>query len=350
MLYRLKSFRLFLILFVCLVALPLVGSDCIPSGPPVGEGEGEGEGKMISVPAGAFTMGRTDSGDDATYGGSPELPRHDVYLDSYQIGKYEVTNGEYTEILNWALDTGRLTDTSFDTWAYGQTLLRVSSDYCQISYSGGEFIVESRDGYSMADHPVLEVSWYGAAVYCNWLSESKGLEPCYDISTWECDFTKSGYHLPTEAQWERAAAWSGSKHWIYGYQSDTFSQTRANGYYNDFANPLGLSNWPYTSPVGHYNGTNSGTVDSPSPVGCYDMSGNVWEWCNDWYDASYYTSSPENNPTGPSSSPGSYRVLRGGSWYHGHYGHSRRDLRSARRHAFNAAGMGGDFGFRVSRD
>ncbi len=156
----------------------------------------------------------------------------------------------------------------------------------------------------MADHPVVMISWYGAAVYCNWLSESQGLQPCYDTSTWEFNSSRNGYHLPTEAQWERAAAWDPAqeRHYRYGNGSDSMSCDNVNYYH---CNPLGLSHYPHTSPVGYYAAVTS-------PAGCYDMSGNVMEWCNDWYDVDYYYSSPGADPEGPSS--GSYHVFRGGSW------------------------------------
>ncbi|MFC1734626.1 formylglycine-generating enzyme family protein [Candidatus Hydrogenedentota bacterium] len=304
-----------------------------------------GGGDMVTIPAGTFTMGRANSGDDATYGESDELPRHEVYLDSYQIGKYEVTNAEYTNILNWALGNGYIeTYDATTVTSYGQELIDLDTAYCQVRYSEERFIVESRDSYSMEDHPVVAVSWYGAIAYCNWLSRANDLVPCYNTSTWRCDFTRNGYRLPTEAEWERAAAWSGSKHWIYGYQNDYFSQTRANSNDEEYANPLNLSAYPYTTPIGYYNGMNSGTSNSPSPVGCYDMSGNVTEWCYDWYDGNYYNQSPENNPTGPTSD--SYRILRGGAWvssFH-HYARSANRLANYPTYSHNYVG------FRLSRD
>jgi len=265
---------------------------------------GSGEvtpGEMVSIPAGSFEMG-----DPFDEGSSDELPVHTVTLSAYEIGKYEVTNQEYADILNWAHARGYLDEASSTTAdAYGVQLLDVDDGDCQISYSGSEFVVESRDGYSMAEHPVVEVSWYGAAVYCNWLSESQGLQACYDTSTWECDFSKNGYHLPTEAQWERAAAWDSAqnRHYRYGNGSDRISSATVN---YDVNNPLGLSNYPYTSPVGYYTGVTS-------PAGCFDMSGNVWEWCNDWYDSGYYSQSPEHDPHNASTGAG--RVLRGGPWF-----------------------------------
>jgi len=291
--------------------------------------------QMVSVPAGSFEMG-----DPWSEGYSNELPVHTVTLSAYEIGKFEVTNSEYADILNWALVKGYLTTVSSSTAsAYGQELLDVDSSYCQISWNGSQFVVDTRDGYSMEDHPAVEVSWYGAAVYCNWLSEANGLQPCYSTGTWTCDFSKNGYHLPTEAQWERAAAWDGWRHWRYGNLSDSIDCSNAN-YYNgsDYCNPLGLNGAPYSSPVGYY-------ADSASPVGCYDMTGNTFEWCNDWYDSEYYSISPETDPEGPESSVrGTSRVMRGG-WCH-----NFDFTRSSFRYMFPPGGSYIHTGFRVARN
>ena len=188
-------------------------------------------------------------------------------------------------------------------------------------------MVESRDGHSMADHPVVNVSWYGAVAFCNWLSEDQGLTPCYDLDSWERTTpVPNGYRLPTEAEWERAAAWDAgsSKHWVYGFQSDNISKNRCNYEDSGYANPLNLTSYPYTTPIGYYDGS-SGTTDSPSEVGCYDLSGNVCEWCHDRYSSSYYDGGAQTDPPGPSS--GTYRVLRGGSWRY-----LARYCRSAFRH------------------
>ncbi len=278
--------------------------------------------EMVSVPAGTFTMGARDDGDDVQYAQDDEYPRHEVTLFEYQIGKYEVTNGQYCEVLNWALEQGYLEGSNGDIYTSGsvytneEILLDIEDINCQIEYKDGLFIWKSRDGYSMEHHPVVEVSWYGAVAFCNWLSKIEGVPPAYDLTTWELENQFSGgYSLPTEAEWERAAAWNESKHWIYGYCSDTVSTDRMTFYDN---NPLGLTEYPHTSPVGWFDGVNISpngdiqTVDSPSPVNSYDMSGNALEWCHDWYDPSYYASCALNNPTGPSS--GSTRVMRGGSW------------------------------------
>ena len=326
-----------------------------------GHDEEEGEiipGEMITIPAGSFEMGRpyTDTGCD------DELPVHTVYLDRYQIGKYQVTNGEYAAVLNWAYTRNLLKSsngseyTGGTIYAYGQLIADTvsSSDNSQISFVNSRFSVRSREGhegrfFSMADHPVVMVSWYGAVCYCNWLSEKEGLKPCYDTATWErYEPVRNGYRLPTEAEWERAAAWDGTKHWRYGMTSDSIDITKAN--YGDY-NPLGLKAYPYTTPVGWYNGVNLARWDTPglltvharSPVGAYDMSGNVLERCHDRWSSSYYSSSPESNPTGPAS--GSSRFLRGGSWF------SREsDCRAAARSHFSGPGSRGNGGgFRLSR-
>ncbi|OQC04043.1 MAG: Serine/threonine-protein kinase pkn1 [Candidatus Hydrogenedentes bacterium ADurb.Bin101] len=300
----------------------------------LGEGEisVEGEpvvvpGELVDVPAGTFQMG-----DPWNEGWEDEVPVHAVTLDAYRIGKYEVTNQEYAEVLNWAHGRGYLKNSSGGAYtggliyAYNQPIADTETSYSwsQITYSGGVFGVRSRAGhggvsYSMADHPMDRVSWYGAVCYCNWLSEQQGLQTCYDTATWTRHTpVRNGYRLPTEAEWERAAAWDGSRHWRYSMTSDTISFSRANYYEDGFANPLGLTS-PYTTPVGWYNGVNPARVSAPdtltvnatSPVGAYDMSGNAWEWCHDWWYREY-TTEPVSNPTGPTS--GSYRMLRGGSW------------------------------------
>ncbi len=293
---------------------------------------GSGFMEMVSVPAGTFIMGARDDGDDGEYAYSDEYPRHEVTLYEYQIGKYEVTNGQYCEVLNWALGQGYLEGSSGDPYGGGAVyyngaiLLDIDDADCQIVYSAGTFSWKTRDSYSMEHHPVVEVSWYGAVAFCNWLSEKEGLPTAYNLSTWELvNQFSGGYSLPTEAEWERAAAWDGSKHCIYSFVSDTLTgrdrcnyDTNIGSWPSSAVNPLGLTSYPYTSPVGWFDGMNISpngsiqTVDSTSPVGSYDMSGNVWEWCHDWYSSTYYDGGAMTNPTGPAS--GSDRVLRGGSW------------------------------------
>jgi uncharacterized repeat protein (TIGR02543 family) len=299
--------------------------------------------EMIAVAAGSFDMG------SPTAVSGPEYPVHTVTLSAYAIGKYEVTNQQYCDVLNWAHHPSRQylrtsTDSVWagtgDVYASGGTALVLKSTAPQndISFVGGEFVPRTRTGadsvtFDTASHPVHGMDWYGAVCYFNWLSEITGLTPVYDTGTWAANFSNDGYHLPTEAQWERAAAWDGTKHWIFGFTSDTLTgKDRVNflDWNPDWVNPLGFPSHPRTSPVGWFDGVNvspNGSVQTQlgvSPIGAYDMSGNILEWCHDWYDAAYYASSPGTDPEGPAS--GTVRVIRGGSW-----SNALNNCRSARR-------------------
>ncbi|MCD6364809.1 MAG: formylglycine-generating enzyme family protein [Planctomycetes bacterium] len=141
--------------------------------------------------------------------------------------------------------------------------------------------------------PVERVGWFAAIQYCNARSLADGLEPCYDLETQLCDFSANGYRLPTEAEWEYACR-AGSKT-AYSFGRDktalkNFAWFKANS--GSATHPVGLK--------------------KPNAWGLHDMHGNVWEWCNDRYDKSYYSQAPASNPTGPAG--GDERVLRGGSW------------------------------------
>ena len=273
--------------------------------------------EMAFVPAGEFEMG--DSFDE---GGSNELPVHTVYLSPYYVDKYEVTNQQYADGLNWAWAQGGLIHVSggvvykYGGTSYGYCDTTTSSSYSRITWNGSAFgVVAGKE-----DHPMVKVSWYGSVAYCNWRSAMEGKPLCYDLSTWTCNFG-SGYRLPTEAEWEKAAGWDPAqqRHFRFGEHTDgcgynCLEGQRAN-YWNS-GDPFETGVYPWTTPVGYYDGSDHGgtyqTQDAQSYYGCRDMSGNVWEWCHDWYSNSYYASSPGSNPTGPAS--GTYRVLRGGGW------------------------------------
>ncbi len=300
---------------------------------------------MVLIPGGSFQMGDTFS-----EGGARELPVHTVYIDAFYLDACEVTNQQYADALNWAESQGNLISVS------GGVVYKYNSGtsypYCAtntadtsscILWSGSVFTVEA----GRADHPMVEVTWYGSVTYANWRSAMEGKPLCYDLSTWECDFG-TGYRLPTEAEWEKAARGGlSNQRFPWGNTiNHSHANYRANGsaytyddspytsytYHPDFDD----DGYPYTSPVGYF---------APNGHGLYDMSGNVWEWCNDWYGASYY-SDPEAtqpNPDGPAA--GDYRVLRGGCW-----GDGASYCRATYRYYSCPGAWHSHFGFRLALD
>jgi len=328
----------------------------VKEGEAVEEGEGDDvPDTMVAVQRGSFIMGRPyrDVGDNI------ELPVHEVSLDAYWMAKYEVTNREFAEALNWAYARKLLKNnegTAYKggtVYAYDRPIVETldSGPNAQIHYSDGVFSAYSRINYneqlvSMEEHPVVMVSWYGAAAYCNWRSSMNGLQPCYSTSDWSLNKpARNGYRLPTEAEWERAASWDGTKHWRYGVMTDSIDPAYAN--YAE-TNPLWLKSYPFTSSVGWYNSANPAqlrypevlTVNAVSPSGAYDMTGNVLEWCHDWFQDTYYTESPTSNPTGPAE--GMFKSVRGGSWITGN-----PDCRTARRFRYLPVNRENDVGFRI---
>jgi sulfatase modifying factor 1 len=177
-------------------------------------------------------------------------------------------------------------------------------------------------------HPVSAVDWYDVVAYCNWLSEKAGFTPCYSSGgkATKCDFTANGYRLPTEAEWEYAArGGQKSRGYLYAGSNDPDEV----GWYAD--NSDGKAH-----PVGE---------KTPNELGIYDMSGNRWEWCWDWYEREFYSISPEINPTGPPKVPSgtfaAQRVRRSGSAKE-----SIDSMRIAYR-SFDSANYPGDNGFRL---
>jgi formylglycine-generating enzyme required for sulfatase activity len=303
---------------------------------------------MALVPAGTFSMGR-----HVDPGFPNELPLHDVTLSAFYMDVYEVTNQKYADYLTSAYALGEVTVISADVFQVGgagQSLCRTvgSSTFTRITWDGSSFGVTA----GKEQDPLVEVSWYGACTYSNWRSAQSGLVPCYNESTWACNFNASGYRLPTEAEWEYAARGGHySPYQIYPWHpwGDTLSPSRAN--YFDSEHPwwgLGLDS-VWSTPVGYYDGNQviggvANGSDMVNGFGLYDMSGNVSEWCWDWYDPAYYYSSPGVNPTGPTT--GSLRVGRGGSW--GHHGSPVSSLlRSAVRNGNNPSAWANEVGFRV---
>jgi len=261
---------------------------------------------FVTIPAGSFQMGAAPG----ELGAWPaESPLHSVtFTNHLYVKETEVTNQEFLEMAEWAVDNGYA---SVDTYGvYDQTgdapnwtLIDLwDSHYCGITYADGHFSI------SNPDHPVMMVTWYGAAAYCDWKNLQEGLAPSYDHTSWEClggdPYALAGYRLPTEAEWE--------------YACRAGTQTAfANGDISELTcEPID----PVLDAIGwycgnHENWTNPVALKSPNSWGLYDMHGNVFEWCFDWHADDYYLVSPSFDPAGPSS--GVARVLRGGDWAYG---------------------------------
>jgi formylglycine-generating enzyme required for sulfatase activity len=274
-----------------------------------------------------ISEGEFDMGDHLGDGFEDELPIHAVFLGGFFMSKYETTNQQYCDYLNDAYSLGQIKVVSGRVYAYSDGSNSYpycdtsgSSPYSQVDYNNvsGTFSVRTKGEppRDMSDDPMVMISWYGAAAYCNWRSQQEGKEQCYNLSTWTCDFSRHGYRLATEAEWEYAAR-GGEQSPYYRFPwGDTISHSQSN-YYSDSYFSYDVSPtrgyhpayndgiYPYTAPVGSL---------SANGYGLYDMSGNVGEWCNDWYNSIYYSTSPYDNPQGPAS--GSFRVLRGGCWYY----------------------------------
>ncbi|HEY3296524.1 MAG TPA: SUMF1/EgtB/PvdO family nonheme iron enzyme [bacterium] len=242
----------------------------------------------VFVPGGDFEMG--DSLDT-------EAGRHPVNLPSYMLSAAEVTNREYLAYC--------MLDSVPPPEDPGFTHLR-------------EYVRH------YPEYPVLNVTWGNAAGYCNFLSRRMGLRPCYDSSG--ALLPENGVRLPTEAEWERAAGLAGVYPW--GDTAPTADRAAfAPGKEDTFrtlAGPRPVESYP------------------ASPSGFYDLAGNVWEWCNDWYAPYFEHAMADTNPRGPTS--GIYKVLRGGSW-----ADSAATMRAANRARLTPDVTMSTVGFRVAR-
>ncbi len=220
----------------------------------------------VEVPGGTFQMGSND--------GDPyEKPVHNVTLDTFEITKYEITNAQYVKFLN---AIGCRSDGHFTDPVYGDVRY-IDMDNAQITYSGSTFYTKT----GLEEYPVIEVSWYGAHAFAEWV----------------CG------RLPTEAEWEFAARGGNrSRGTVYSGSNSVDSVA----WYEDNSTSEGNSN------LFQGHGTFKVGLKKPNELGLYDMSGNVAEWCHDWYAADYYSNSPSENPQGPAG--GTSRILRGGEW------------------------------------
>ena len=248
-------------------------------------------GGMVLIPGGS------NSGTD------PDFGAYSLTVSAFYLDRCEVSNDEMVDVMQWAYDRNPrlITVTSSSVRnAEGnqQELLDLDSSYCRITWDGADFGMKAAKG---AGYPCVEVTWYGAAAYCNYRSLKEGRTPCYNLADWSRNGSENGYRLPTDEEWEYAARGGvSSKRFPWG--GDTIQHTRAN-YYSSSSYGYDTSStrgyhptyndtmYPYTSPAGSFGAHGYGP-------GLYDMAGNVWEWCDDWYPGY----------------EGSDRVLRGGCW------------------------------------
>jgi sulfatase modifying factor 1 len=248
---------------------------------------------MVQVRGGTFRMG-----DNIGDGNSDEKPVHEVTLSSYWLSKYEVTVGQFRQFVQ---ESGYLTSAE----RQGGWLVWTGTAWerkFNASWKNPYFAQTERD-------PVVMVSWYDAIEFCNWLSRREKLTSFYDVRDTGVtqNWAANGYRLPTEAEWEFAAR-SGGKTYKYawgngGPQGNVADETLKGEFPAwPFAIWSGYADgYIYTAPVGSF---------PPNELGLHDLSGNVWEWCNDWFES--YGAGEQTNPKGPSS--GVARTLRGGGW------------------------------------
>ncbi|MCC7503672.1 MAG: formylglycine-generating enzyme family protein [Saprospiraceae bacterium] len=257
---------------------------------------------MLPIAGGTLTLGCTD--EQKKYCEDDEKPPHPVTLSDFSLSRTEVTNEQYAAFLN---DYG---STTVKSGPYkGETMI-VEHDWgIRFPDQKGLGGYAPQQGYD--NHPVVYVSWYGASEYCRWLSERTG----------------QNYRLPTEAEWEYAARGgqkADPKRMFLYAGSDNLDEV---AWYDDNSG----------------NQTHPAAQKKPNALGLYDMSGNVWEWCSDWYGSDYYQTIAKGvrNPTGPDS--GGDRVIRGGGWIG-----TPRNCRAAFRGHDGPASRSSDVGFRLA--
>ena len=241
---------------------------------------------LVKIEGGKYRMGCIETRDGTC--SEDEQPEHEVSISAFHLGKYEVTNAEFVQFLN-AISAQISIDANGDGVNYQSKKIfelfcgdkkgdckdyQERIEYYNTFYEGEE---RFRVLKGFEKHPVVMVSKYGAEAYCAWLNSKTG----------------KTYRLPTEAEWEFAARG--------GIQSQRYKYAGSND----------------LDAVGWYSSNSSSAahtvgLKNANELGLYDMSGNVWEWCSDWYASDYYKNSPVSNPKGPDS--GTRAVLRGGSW------------------------------------
>jgi sulfatase modifying factor 1 len=285
--------------------------------------------KLTLVPSGEFMMGGGESAEDTTvffkknYGmdsltadfSKGEHPQHRVRITKpFYLGTYHVTRGQFRQFVK---DSGYKTDAEKGenpgAWGWDPEKKR---------FGFNEDYSWRNAGFQQTDeHPVVNVSWNDAVAFCKWLSGKEG----------------KTYELPSEAQWEYACRAGTTTRYYSGDDPETLAKVgnvadaTAKAKFPDWTCTIKATDgYVFTAPVGQFK---------PNAFGLYDMHGNAWQWCSDWFGGEdYYGKSPADDPKGPDI--GGFRVLRGGSWYYGPF-YSRSARRDCSRpdYRLNFAGF-----------
>jgi len=281
---------------------------------------GRYQGPMLAIPGGTFRMGEESP---AAYPADGEGPVHEVELAPYTLAAHAVTNDDFAAFVD---ATGYVSDAERFAWSFvfagllpadfPPTAAVANAPWWRQVFGADWRHPEGpqSDVGGRGDHPVVHVSWADAVAFCDW----------------------SGTRLPTEAEWERAAR-GGLEGRIFpwGDELEPGGEHRMNVFQGTFpSHDTGDDGWIGTASVDAFG---------PHGYGAFNMTGNVWEWCADWFSPGYYRTSPRQGPTGPAS--GQVRVMRGGS-YLCHASYCRR-YRVAARSSNTPDSSAGNVGFRV---
>ncbi len=256
--------------------------------------------KLVPVPAGEFMMGSTESMAEmlktfpaykveakTDYLFQDEHPRHRVRITRpFHLGQYAVTVGQFKKFVQ---DAGYKTEPERDGeggWGYNPATGKCEGRDRKYNWRNPGFPQTD-------DHPVVDVTWNDAVAFCRWLSRKEG----------------KTYRLPTEAEWEYACRAGTTTRYASGDDPASLARVanvqdaRGQREFPHVQEIMMPKNGKFTVPVGSL---------APNKLGLYDMHGNVWQWCSDWYGKDYYSKSPVDDPAGPES--GTRRIRRGGAW------------------------------------